>query len=375
MKSYRVTLREQKNKSGRTSLYLDIYPPIYDEKKKKETRRKFLDLYLFEKPTNKIEREHNKFTMAKAKKIESEWQMDLLGQTLDMPFISSKDLDFLAYFKGIVKKRYTSKGNYDNWLSTYNYLEDYTKGQCVMSQVDEAFCQGFKDYLDTSYTKKSSAYKLSANSKYSYFNKFRAAIKQAMEDKHLHHNPILRIKAFPQGESFREFLTLDEVKKLKTVRCDNPVLEKAAFWSIRTGMRWGDCLKLKWIDIQYSKDQGYFVRFNQNKTKSYETLPITEEAVKELGKHTGDLQEYVFKGLTYSSHNNFLLAKWAMNAGINKHITFHCFRHTNATLLISAGEDIYTVSKMLGHKELRTTEIYAKVLNSKKVEAANRIKF
>ena len=144
MKSYRVTLREQKNKSGRTSLYLDIYPPIYDEKKKKETRRKFLDLYLFEKPTNKIEREHNKFTMVKAKKIESEWQMDLLGQTLDMPFISSKDLDFLAYFKSIVKKRYTSKGNYDNWLSTYNYLEDYTKGQCLMSEVDDAFCQGFK---------------------------------------------------------------------------------------------------------------------------------------------------------------------------------------------------------------------------------------
>ncbi|SJN48181.1 Integrase [Sphingobacterium sp. JB170] len=118
---------------------MDIYPPIYDEKKKKETRRKFLDLYLFEKPNNKIEREHNKFTVVKAKEIESEWQMDLLGQTLNMPFISSKDLDFLAYFKSIVKKRYTSKGNYDNWLSTYNYLEDYTKGQCLMSQVDETF--------------------------------------------------------------------------------------------------------------------------------------------------------------------------------------------------------------------------------------------
>ena len=140
-------------------------------------------------------------------------------------------------------------------------------------------------------------------------------------------------------------------------------------------MRWGDCLKLRWIDLQYSEDQGYFIRFNQNKTKSYETLPITEEAVKELGNPAIDSQEYVFKGLTYSSHNNFLLAKWAMNAGITKHITFHSFRHTNATLLISAGEDIYTVSKMLGHKELRTTEIYAKVLNSKKVAAANRIKF
>lgn len=378
MKSYRVTLREQKNKSGRNSLFLDIYPPIYDEKRKKETRRKFLDLYVFEKPANKVEREHNKFTMIKAKKLESEWQMELLGRTLDMPFISNKDVDFLAYFKNIVKKRFTSKGNYDNWLSTYNYLEDYTNGECLMSQIDEAFCQGFKDYLDNTHTKKSTAYKLSPNSKYSYFNKFRAAVRQAFEDKFLDYNPILRIKAFPQGESYREFLTLDEVKKLKAVRCDNPVLEKAAFWSIRTGMRWGDCIKLKWSDIQFSENEGerhYFIRFEQSKTKSYETLPITEEAIKELGQRSTNPSDDVFKGLTYSSHNNFLLAKWAMKAGISKHITFHCFRHTYATLLISAGVEIYVTSKMLGHKVVRTTEIYAKVMDVKKIEAANRIKF
>ena len=189
MKSYKVTLREQKNKSGRISLYLDIYPPIYDEKKKKETRRKFLDLYLFEKPANKAEREHNKFTLAKAKKIESEWQMDLLGQTLDMPFISRKDLDFVEYFRSIVKKRHSSKGNYDNWRSTYNYLADYTNGKWMMSKVDEAFCEGFKEYLDTCQTRKSAAYKLSANSKFSYFNKFKAAVKLAFEDKHLDYNP------------------------------------------------------------------------------------------------------------------------------------------------------------------------------------------
>jgi len=375
MPSYKVTLREQKNKSGRNSLYLDIYPPFYDNKTKRETRRKFLDLYVFEKPADKREKAHNKLTMIKAKQLESEWSIKLLGYSLDMPFVTNPDVDFVVYFNELVKKRYSSKGNYDNWRSTYYYLKEYTNGQCLMSQVDEAFCQGFKDYLDNCYTRKSPAYKLSANSKHSYFNKFRAAIKQAIEDKFLFDNPILRVKPFPQAESYREFLTLEEVKKLKAVRCDNPVLEKAAFWSIRTGMRWGDCLKLRWIDIQGSATEGYYIRFSQNKTKSLETLPITEEAVRELGEPREDRNEYIFRGLTYSSHNNFLLAKWAMKAGINKHITFHCFRHTNATLLISAGEDIYTVSKMLGHKELRTTEVYAKVLNTKKIEAANRINF
>lgn len=79
-KSIRVTLREQKNKSGRTSLYLDFYPAIYDEKKKKDTRRKFMDLYVFEKPANKLEREHNKYTMIKAKQIENEYQLESLSK-------------------------------------------------------------------------------------------------------------------------------------------------------------------------------------------------------------------------------------------------------------------------------------------------------
>ena len=63
-----------------------------------------------------------------------------------------------------------------------------------------------------------------------------------------------------------------------------------------------------------------------------------------------------------------------LKAGITKNITFHCARHTYATLQLTLGTDIYTVSKLLGHKELRTTQIYAKVIDDKKKEAANKIK-
>jgi integrase len=374
-KSVRVSLREQKNKSGRSSLFLDFYPPIYDEKKKKETRRKFLDLFVFEKPANKAEKDHNKYTMLKAKQTESEYQFDFLSKTLDMPFISHKDADFLEYFKSVVKKRYSSKGNYDNWLSTYNYLNLFTGGNCIVSQVTEQFCQNFKDFLDQTYSIKSEAYKLSANSKYSYFNKFRAGVKQAYEDKVLLENPLRRIKAFPQAESYREFLTLEEVKMLKETPCDNPVLFKAAMWSIRTGLRWSDVVKLRWSDIQFTENTGYFIRFEQTKTKTQETLPISEQAYLELGTPVENKLSLVFKGLKYSAHNNNLISKWVLKAGIHKKITFHNFRHTNATLLLSAGEDIYTVSKMLGHQHLKTTEIYAKVINTKKIDAANKINF
>jgi site-specific recombinase XerD len=67
------------------------------------------------------------------------------------------------------------------------------------------------------------------------------------------------------------------------------------------------------------------------------------------------------------------LQQWMMKAGISKTITFHCARHTYATLQLTAGTDIYTVSKLLGHKELKTTQVYAKIIDDKKKEAANKI--
>ena len=85
-------------------------------------------------------------------------------------------------------------------------------------------------------------------------------------------------------------------------------------------------------------------------------------------------EEKVFSGLKYGNWNKTYLKDWLTDAGIRKHITFHCARHTYATLQISLGTDIYTVSKLLGHKNLSTTEIYAKVINEKKVVAANKIK-
>ena len=66
----------------------------------------------------------------------------------------------------------------------------------------------------------------------------------------------------------------------------------------------------------------------------------------------------VFKGLTRSMTHH-PLKQWIAEAGIIKHITFHCFRHTYATLQLANGTDIYTVSKMLGHTNVKTTQIYA----------------
>jgi integrase len=128
-----------------------------------------------------------------------------------------------------------------------------------------------------------------------------------------------------------------------------------------------------WGEIEYIEGQGYFLNFSQKKTKGFEVLPISEQAFKLLGERKEPTAK-VFEGLKYSAYHNKHLFQWIGAAGITKNITFHCFRHTFATLQLSHGTDIYTVSKMLGHRELKTTQIYAKIVDDTKRKAADKIK-
>jgi integrase len=130
---------------------------------------------------------------------------------------------------------------------------------------------------------------------------------------------------------------------------------------------------MTWSEVQFSNEIGHYIRFRQKKTKGAETQPISEQAFELLGERTIP-DERVFVGLKYSAWHNLKLQQWVMKAGISKTITFHCARHTYATLQLTLGTDIYTVSKLLGHKDLKTTQIYAKIIDERKKEAANKIK-
>ena len=130
---------------------------------------------------------------------------------------------------------------------------------------------------------------------------------------------------------------------------------------------------MTWAEVQFSNEIGHYIRFRQKKTKGAETQPISDQAFELLGERTIP-DERVFVGLKYSAWHNLKLQQWVMKAGISKTITFHCARHTYATLQLTLGTDIYTVSKLLGHKDLKTTQIYAKIIDERKKEAANKIK-
>lgn len=359
-----VTLRER-TKNDKISLYLDYY---HRGKRKTE----YLRLYLNPNPKTKTERELNKKTKQLAQTICAQRQIEIQNGYYGFLDMEKLKGSFIDYVTTLSEKKNTSTGNYGTWTSMIKHLKAFCPMDISFEQIDKNFVERFKDYLDKDAMARAGK-KLSQNSKYSYYGKFSAALKQAVSDGILRTNPANGVEYFKQGEPQREFLTLDELQVLAQTECELPLLKKAFIFSALTGLRWSDIEKLVWSEIQHSKEMGYYIRFRQKKTKGVETLPISDQARELLGEK-GEQNAQIFEGLHYSAWSNLKLQQWVMKAGISKNITFHSARHTYATLQLTLGTDIYTVSKLLGHKELRTTQIYAKVIDDKKKDAANRIK-
>ena len=189
---------------------------------------------------------------------------------------------------------------------------------------------------------------LSQNSKVSYFNKLRACINQAFEDRIIPHNPLRGIEGFKQAETERSYLTLEEVKAMAVAHCKYPALKNAFMFSCLTGLRKSDIEKLRWREVQ---QQGDFTRiiFKQKKTGGQEYLDINKQAVQYMGVRR-EPDDRVFVGFKYSAYMIAELRMWANRAGITKDITFHSGRHTFAVLMLDLGAEIYTVQKLLGKR-------------------------
>lgn len=358
-----VTLRER-TKAGQISLYLDYYH-------RGKRQYEYLRLYLFASPRTTVERAHNKQTRQLAETIKAKRYLEIQNGIYSFSNLALSENSFLSYFELLTEKRKDSPGNYGNWVSALRHIQAFSRADIRFSDLDRKWLEQLKEYLiKTAKTKDDR--NLSLNSCVSYYNKVKATLREAVKDGYLQTNPSDTTDSIKEGETRREFLTLEELQRASKASCDSEIIKSAFLFSALTGLRFSDVQKLKWSEIQHSEELGYYIRFKQKKTKGEETLPIPENAIELLGKRlTSD--EPVFRDLIYNIRTNRKIKEWMIRAGIEKYITFHCARHTYATLQLTLGTDIYTVSKLLGHKNIRTTEIYAKVVDDKKVAAANRI--
>jgi len=374
----KVKLRQKKISKGRKSLYLDFYPPIVNSKTGISTRREFLNLYIFDRPKTAIYKIHNSETISIAEGIRQKKENLLNKPEIysehEKELLKAKELGekcFVSYFKFLRNNKEGSTRT--SWSSALKCLEIYTDGHLKFADINEVFLEGYKSYLlEDKINKNDVESKLSQNAAATYFKKIRAALRKAYKEGVIQVDYNARVEPIKYVQTRREFLSYEELNTLNKTYCKNDVLKRASIFSALTGLRFSDIQKMTWNELEFIKGSGYVINFTQKKTKEVEVLPISEQAYSFLGK-SKEGYEKVFEGFNYSSLINKQLKEWINSAGISKQITFHCFRHTYATIQLQKGTDIFTISKMLGHTKVQTTAIYAKIVDESKRKAANAI--
>jgi len=408
MGATKVTLRRKPLADNMESLYLDFYPAFRNPDTGKLTRREFLNVKIYsalkteqvyytnEKgkelskivpvyhelkkddkgnpiqkrvALNELQKEYNReqIQFAERKKIDRQTAVN----KEDYTFISKKATksDFLAFFKDLAESKNPS--NKATWISAYKQLFDYTGGKLFSKEIGIEFCENYKKHLEDKTT-------LKQNTKVSYFIKLKIAIKEADRKGFVKSGTYADVEniGMKEEDTNIEFLTIEELTKVKNTPCSNNLYKQAALFSACTGLRRGDCVLFSWGDIKTGND-GMYIDFSQQKTSGIVHAPLNETALTILGERKEDnIKPFADLLKTKWATQDKQLHKWIKDAAIHKKITFHCFRHSFACALISGGTDIFTVSKMLGHKSVMTTvKTYAKVMNKDKKKAVDNINF
>lgn len=338
-----IKIRKRKRNNNRYSLFLDIYH---------KGQRKFEHLNMFLEGNSTAD----KATLLLAENVRAKRQLELNHDSYGFVSETRRKDDFVTYFRKLVNERPPDRSS---WQCTLKKLEDYTGGKVEFQKITPEWLTGFKKLLLN---------EVSQITAWHYYTNIKYALNRAVKEMIIQNNPCNLVDNIKKPETNREYLTIEEVKKLNETPLGNKEVKDAFIFSCFTGLRYSDIINLKWSNIKNDK-----LEFRQKKTGGVEYLPLAQTAKKILDeKSISKKDEFVFhipqKEVTWSN-----IKRWVNKAEINKRVSFHTARHTFATLSLTMGTDLYTVSKLLGHKSISTTQVYAKIVDEKKVEAVNKL--
>lgn len=370
-----VKIRTRKRASGMRAVFLEY---CVNGKQKQE----YLGLCLEpEEYKDKKSMTHNKDVMRIANNVKAKKTLELLETKtgLNLKRGNTKMLlsDFIVSFRAEKEKTSRGKGYVVSIDNVRKHLEQYRGNKIRMVDIDKDFCTGFVEYLKTA-TGRIVGAPLSHATQTMYFTIFCTMLKQAVQDGVISKSPIDMMKRSEKLKTYdteRVYLDLSEVKQLANTECDFDIIKKAFMFSCFCGLRISDIRKLEWKDIEVVTDRygnkNYRLSVIMQKTQRKISYTLSNEALKWLPEK-GD-SNLVFNGLFLSPSLNKYVKKWAEAAGITKNVSFHTARHTFATMMLTLGADLYTTSKLLGHTNIATTQIYAKIIDKKKDEAMGLI--
>lgn len=377
-----VKLRYKALKDGNQSIYLDCYVNGVRE-------YKFLSLYL--RPENNRENKlWNREQLRLANAIKAQYIIDIQnGEYGFKDRNRSRKLNFITYCEEMAAE-YDANGQNSCAVlmrSAIKRMTDYKGKNITFNHIDKDFLIGFIEYLNSDIRDFDKAAKgknrkpkpLSNVYKEALFARIMVALNKAERDGIILKNPGKDIdrKLKPHSEQkTRCYLTIEEIQKIiETEYKPNNDIKPAFLFCCFSGLRYSDVSKLTWKEITVSQDGYAQIETTMQKTGKSITIPLSDNALKWLPERKGNLPESrIFYKLPDQVNNaDVRLRTLIKKAGISKHVTFHVSRHSFATLTLAYGADLYTVSKLLGHANIRTTQVYAKIVDESKRKAVNLI--
>lgn len=372
-----IKIRLKELADGNKSIYLDIYW-------KGVRKYEYLKLYLLPE-SNPLIKEQNKETMAVAERIKAERIKALHGHGVqDWEAVKQGSMLLSAWIKrysegGAGIKQSTLHCRVEMLHTIEKYLDESGKTFITLEEVDPDFCRGYVKFLrnfPNSHIIHGKPRPISENTASRYLGLFSTSLNNAVRQGILRNNPMKKLEArerIQPKDGNKEYLTIEELRKLMETDCYRPEIKEAFIFACFTGLRLSDMYRLSPIHIFKTPDvSGEYIDMEMKKTEKPVIIPLSEEAKRWLPEAKG-IDIPFFDIPTTLTVIGRALRKWTEAAGIDKHISFHCSRHTFATLMLTLGADILTTSKLMGHTNVQTTEIYAKIVDKKKQAAINLI--
>lgn len=344
-----IKLRFKELKDNRKSLYLDLYL-------QKKHQYKFLNCFIYSTPRTKEERTHNKEILAYAHSQLSQLQVELYNSN-ELFFSPSQTKSSLLEYVDELQKSKSSKQSQSNISS----LQHHIVSSKLFESIDDIHLnsiQKFSQYLQNT---------VSPNSAKTYFTLFLHFLRFLQSKKLLQSLDLKKVKKVSGEETQRTFLSESELQQLSKTVCPNEQVKRAFLFSCLCGLRLSDLRTLSSKNIDWENNS---IVLRNKKTSSIQYIPITESMKVFLD--SSKFSDQLFQ-LPDTSNVERNLEKWALSANLGKKLTFHVARHTFATLLLTKNIDIYTISKLLNHKDLKTTQIYASLVDEKKINALNTL--
>lgn len=370
---------------GRESLFLDFYLG-YDmavssktgrEYKRVNNRREYLSLYLWQAPRTPVERQQNKETLEIAKRLRFERGQQLLEDAEGYRLKKDRDINFLDwmwhYYEAYTKadKRHIKRA-YTVFIDFLNATPEYSKfaKRIKPQQLTKEMMVAFTEYLQGRFV---------GEGAHTLYARFKKIIKAAVEADVMRKNPTTAVSIkIDNGALKKDVLSIDEIQQIITTHYtgESVNIRRAFIFCLYCGLRWCDVKELTFANVDFSNR---LLKFEQAKTKGHSAasnvvIPLNDGLLSLIGKPSaeGKRDELIFP---LPSHNMCLkaLRHWTARAGIEKHITWHCARHSFAVNILNNGANIKTVAALLGHSGLKHTEKYTRAVDSLKEAAINSL--